>query len=205
VAVLANLETLRTVPEREYRSGLAEVVKAGVIWDAVLFGQIEENVDRLVARDLDVLENVVARCCQIKAEVVAMDERESGVRAILNFGHTLAHALEMSAGYGSLLHGEAVAFGMAYAARLSVEEKGLDTAAADRVVRLLAKCGLPVAVKELGLKSVPTWERLRQAMSLDKKSVGSRPRWVLAERLGAVAYGCVVPEAKLDRVFRELA
>ena len=124
-AVQINLDTLNTLPDREYFSGLAEVVKYGVIMDAAFFEFLEKHVAELLKRDYDILSKVVARCCEIKADVVRQDEKESGLRAILNYGHTLGHAIENRCGYGKLLHGEAVAVGMAYAALLSAQCHGL--------------------------------------------------------------------------------
>ena len=123
--VLCDLDTLRTLPRREYVSGLAEVIKYGIIYDAILFAQLERNLPKLLERDPATLMAVVARCCEIKAEVVGQDETESGLRAILNFGHTIGHAVENSSGYGKFLHGEAISIGQIAAARLSQKILGL--------------------------------------------------------------------------------
>ena len=192
--VLCDLDALRTLPEREFRAGLAEVIKYGIIYDARLFRRLERELPRLLERDPRVLAAVIARCCEIKAEVVAMDEREIGPRAILNFGHTLGHAVEKVGGYGRWLHGEAVAIGMAYAVRLSTEVKGFPVASADAVIDLLEKLGLPVRPAP-GDKM--EWPALREAMMLDKKTLKKRPRFVLAQKLGAVVTGCEVDEAIL--------
>jgi len=199
VEVTADLSTLETLPDREYVSGLAEVVKYGVIWDADLFGKLEARAAQLIARDPVFLEEVVARCCEIKAEVVAVDEREGGVRAILNFGHTLGHAIENVGGYGERLHGEAVAIGLAYAADLSVRRKGFPEQDRDRLVRLLDRLGLPTerAPERTGL----SWADLRSAIAADKKTRQSVPRFVLAESLGSVVFGCEVPEEELEETF----
>lgn len=194
VEVDANLDTLRTLPQREYVSGLAEVVKYGVIWDAALFGLLEKQADELMRRDAGLLERVVARCCEIKAEVVAIDEREIGPRAVLNFGHTLGHALEKVDGYGRWLHGEAVAIGMCYAARVSVAVEGFPHADADRLERLLKRFDLPVK-PEAG--KAAGWPLLWEAMMVDKKTLKKRPRFVLAKRLGAVVTGCEVGDEQL--------
>lgn len=201
--VAVNLDTLRTLPDREYRSGLAEVVKYGVIRDGSFFEALEEDADALCARDDQVLQNVIARCCEIKAEVVGQDERESGVRAILNYGHTLGHAIETVCGYGALLHGEAVALGMVYAGLVSCRERGLGQDDAVRVVRLMERLGLPV--RRRALAGDVTWERLREAMSADKKARRSVPTFVLADRIGSVSEGCEVPEAVLKDAFDEMA
>ena len=202
VEVVAALSSLETLPDREYRSGLAEVVKYGIIWDADLFALLEDSVPGLLARDPGLMEEVVARCCEIKAEVVARDEKESGLRAILNFGHTLAHAVENVAGYGEYGHGEAVSIGMVYAVRLSAGSRGLPAPDAERIVRLLAELGLPVAMP--GGAGVADWPRMRAAMSSDKKAVGSVPRFVLADSIGRVAFGCEVDEDSLSRAFRDV-
>ena len=201
IEVAVDLDTLSTLPEAEYRAGLAEVLKVGVIWDATLIDRLEADADRLLARDGAALASVVARCCEIKAEVVAMDERESGVRAILNFGHTLGHALETVAGYGAWLHGEAVAAGMAYAAELSVRLRGFPEAERDRLAALLERWCLPVSPAAKG--AAPEWAALQRAMGMDKKSTDGQARFVLAERLGRVVFGCAVEENVLADTYRD--
>ena len=192
IEVVADLGTLASLPSREYVSGLAEVVKYGVIWDAALFREIEGHADLLLSREAAFLEKIIGRCCEIKAEVVAMDELEVGPRAILNFGHTLAHALETISGYGALLHGEAVAIGLAFAGHLSVRLKGFPVEALSRLTSLLQRLGLPTE-RPAGLE----WEGAREAMNLDKKTRGKTLRFVLATKLGSVTAGCDVPEADL--------
>lgn len=205
--VMIDLDTLQTLPERELAAGLAEVVKYGVIWDAELFAELE-NVDAVSSPRLqksgergedtastDQMGKIIARCCEIKADVVRQDEREGGLRGILNFGHTLAHAIENAAGYGEFLHGEAVAIGMVYAAHLSVELKGLSVDASARIEKLLAGLQLPVHGPAL------EWADLRAAMAVDKKTVGGLPKFVLADRLGHVEFGCDVPEELLKEVW----
>lgn len=198
VEVDADLDLLGTLPEREYVSGLAEVVKYGVIWDAAFFALMERRVDDLLRRDPVLLEAVIARCCEIKAEVVAMDEREIGPRAILNFGHTLGHAIEKVGGYGRWLHGEAVAIGMHFAARVSVKKQGLSDGEAGRITDLLRRLGLPIkTAKGNGIE----WAMLWDAMLSDKKTLQTRPRFVLAERLGSVTTGCEVSEELLSEMW----
>lgn len=199
--VICDLDTLRTLPEREFRSGLAEVIKYGVIHDTALFKLLERDLDRLLRREPGVLGPVVARCCAIKAKVVGQDETESGLRAILNFGHTIGHALEAVTGYRRLLHGEAIAIGQVAAAMLSARRNGLPAHEVERIKTLLARAGLPVSIR-LGAGER---ERLFAAMRLDKKVTGGEVRFVLARRIGEVAWGQAVPDADLQAVLDELA
>lgn len=142
--VLIDLDTLDTLQSRDYVAGLAEVAKYGVVLDEGLFALLEEGRERILARDKELLRSIVKRCCAIKADVVAADERESGLRAVLNYGHTLGHAVEALTGYEKMLHGEAVAIGMVEAARIS-EQRGLSTSAdTERITALLKGFGLPV-------------------------------------------------------------
>jgi 3-dehydroquinate synthase len=200
VEVIADIDALASLPDREYRSGLAEVVKYGVICDEAFFDRLEDQSDALVGRDPDLLELVVARCCELKAQVVETDEREGGLRAILNFGHTLGHAIENVAGYGEWLHGEAVSIGMAFAVRLSTEVQGLPGGQADRIVSLLTALGLPVDCK----KADCLWGDLREAMVADKKTRGAVLRFVLADRMGHAVIGCEVQEAAMRSAFKLL-
>ena len=189
--VLCDLDALKTLPRREYVSGLAEVVKYGVIYDAVLFAQLERNLPKLLQRDAATLRNVIARCCEIKAEVVGQDETESGLRAILNFGHTIGHAIENSSGYGKFLHGEAIAIGQVAAAKLSQKILGLPSGDANRIEKLFVQAGLPVKLKSGAARR----KKLFAAMKLDKKVSGGEIKFVLAEKIGAVKFGCrVAPE-----------
>ena len=197
--VCADLTTLKTLPDREYLSGLAEVVKYGVIWDAPFFETIEAHVEALRRRDAALLESVVGRCCEIKAEVVRVDEMETGVRAILNFGHTLGHALEQVSGYGRWLHGEAVAVGMVFAGELAALVKGFRRDDARRLRDLLQRLGLPVSAG-----AAADWTGIRTAMTTDKKARQRVPRFVLAEKLGGVVFGCEVPEAALEKTFASI-
>jgi 3-dehydroquinate synthase len=188
--VLADMDTLATLPERELRAGMAEVIKHGAIRDAAFFAWLEANVERLVARDAAALAHAVQRSVEIKAEVVALDERETGLRALLNFGHTFGHAIETGLGYGTWLHGEAVAAGMVMAAELSTRLGMLDAPSAERLRRLIERAGLPVAGPQLAT------DRYMELMSVDKKVQGGRPRFILLERLGsAVIRGDVAADA----------
>lgn len=198
IEVAADPSRLATLPEREYVSGLAEVVKYGIVWDAVFFEELERHVQDLCRRDARFLERVVARCCEIKAEIVALDERETGVRAVLNFGHTLAHAVEKTTGYGTWLHGEAVAAGMAFAALASSRIKSFPAADTRRICAILKRLKLPTAVEGV------TWEALYASMATDKKARDGAPRFVLAERLGGVAFDCPVDVDLLRDVYGEM-
>lgn len=177
--VVADTAVFGTLRDREYRAGLAEVVKYGVIRDVQFFDWLESNAGALARRDADALAVAVRRSCEIKAEVVAADEREGGLRAILNFGHTFGHAIETLTGYRTLLHGEAVAVGMVMAADLSVRQDGIAPADARRLKALLAALDLPVEPPELSPTSMLT------AMGMDKKVLDGRLRLVLARQLGA--------------------
>ena len=172
--VLIDTDTLNTLDERELRAGLAEVIKHGAICDAAFFDWLEENIQALRERDPDALAHAIRRSCEIKAAVVAEDEREAGRRAILNFGHTFGHAIERCQGYGEWLHGEAVAAGMIMAAELS----GIQAGDVDRLRKLVAAAGLPVEPPSI---APDDW---LAAMGMDKKVQRKKLRFVLLERLG---------------------
>jgi 3-dehydroquinate synthase len=178
VAVLADMDLLETLPPREFAAGIAEVVKYGVIADSTFFDWLENNVEALATRGPDALSHAVAVSCRTKADVVAEDERETGRRAILNFGHTFGHAIEALTGYSSFLHGEAVAIGMVQAADLSARLGLLGWPDAWRLRQLLERFGLPVVPPDL-----PAADML-DAMGMDKKVVDGTLRLVLARRLG---------------------
>lgn len=197
-AVIADLETLATLPDREYRSGLAEVVKYGVIADAELFDRLEIQAADVLARDPGLLEELVARSCEIKADVVRDDEREGGLRAILNYGHTVGHAIEKVASYGTFLHGEAIAVGMVFAAEVSARRVGLPAESVKRIRSLLAAFGLP------GTATGCAWSAVRETIRVDKKSVASNPRFVLAESIGRAQFGCEVEEKLLEEIWNGL-
>jgi 3-dehydroquinate synthase len=176
--VVCDLDTLGTLPAREFSAGLAEVIKYGPIADLVLFEWIEENLASLMRRDLDAVAHVVKRSCEIKAAVVGQDERESGLRAILNFGHTFGHAIEAGLGYGVWLHGEAVACGMVMAMQLSQQLGYLDPDWVQRVTRVLGDAGLPTIGPQLGP------DRYLELMRVDKKTEAGEIKFVLIERPG---------------------
>lgn len=176
--VLCDLDTLNTLGEREFRSGLAEVIKYGAIADLAFFEWLEQHMAALLSRDVAALANAIRRSCEIKAAVVAADEREAGVRAHLNLGHTFGHAIEAGMGYGAWLHGEAVAAGMVMAAQLSVALGLLPADSAARLERLVAAAGLPTRSPAMS-----TSEYLRH-MALDKKAEAGRIRYVVLTALG---------------------
>lgn len=197
--VLADLQTLGTLPIREYRAGLAEIVKYGIIYDAPFFQTLEENLEKLSdPGNVELLAKVVGRCCEIKAEVVAQDEREGGLRAILNFGHTAGHALEKVAGYGEYVHGEAVAIGSIFAARASVAMAGLPQSECDRIEHIFQALELPVNAP--GYK----WSDLRGALAVDKKTVAGMPKFVLVPCLGQSSIGNEIPEALMEQIWESL-
>lgn len=179
--VIADLDTLRSLPRREVVAGLAEVIKYGPIADDSFFAWIEENAEALLAQQRDALARAVRRSCEIKAQVVGADEREAGLRAILNFGHTFGHAIEAGLGYGEWLHGEAVGCGMVMAAELSRRLGLVDGGYAARIRRLIERCGLPVRGPALGA------DRYLELMRLDKKSESGEIRFVVIESPGRAA------------------
>lgn len=187
--VLCDLDALRSLPSREYRAGLAEVIKYGIIYDGRLFSQLERVLPKLLKRDSKTLADVVARCCEIKADVVGQDETESGLRAILNFGHTIGHALEAISGYGKFLHGEAISIGQIAAAQLSARRLNLPETEVTRITKLFQRAGLPTAVA----LSPSQLHQLFAAMMLDKKVSAGEIKFVLAEKIGRVQFGQKVP------------
>jgi 3-dehydroquinate synthase len=172
--VLIDTDTLKTLPDRELRAGLAEVIKTGAVADADFFTWLENNIGALLSRDAKAVAHAVQRSCEIKAEVVAEDEREAGRRAILNFGHTFGHAIEHLQGYGEWLHGEAVASGMVMAAQLS----SIDAGDVERLRNLVVAAGLPASPPAVGAES------MLDAMGMDKKVLNKSLRFVLLDRLG---------------------
>jgi 3-dehydroquinate synthase len=192
--VLGDLSTLNTLPLREFKAGLAEVIKYGIIYDTALFRRLERSLPKLFDRDPATLTSVVARCCEIKAEVVRQDETEGGLRQILNFGHTLGHAIENSVGYGRYLHGEAIAIGQVAAAKLSAQLRGLPAAEVTRITRLFERAGLPTSIRLTHAQRA----RLFDAMQRDKKVSGGEIRFVLADRIGRVTWGQTVPRELVE-------
>lgn len=193
--VLADLGVLETLPEREFNAGMAEVIKYGVIWDAEMFAGIEARAGLIRERDRGVLQELVRRSCEIKAEVVRQDEREGGVRALLNYGHTLGHAVENVGGYGERLHGEAIAMGMVYASRVSERCRGVGAEVTARQAALFRAFDLPVSWAGMA------WEPLFEAMTVDKKAEDAQPRFVLIDGIGKARLPEGVAPALLREVF----
>jgi 3-dehydroquinate synthase len=196
--VLCDLATLTSLPPREYRAGLAEVIKYGIIFDRGLFEILERDLPKLLRREPKTLGAVVARCCEIKAEVVRADEHEGGLRAILNFGHTIGHALEAISHYGKYLHGEAISIGQVAAAQLSAKALGLPDRDLERITILFQRAGLPTQVK-LGTAQR---KHLFAAMKLDKKVSGGEIKFVLARKIGQVEFGHKVSSTLIEQILK---
>jgi 3-dehydroquinate synthase len=193
LAVISDVATLDTLPERELRAGVAEVIKHGLALDAGFVDWLEANVEKILNRDRAALTHAVRRSCELKARIVSQDEREAGARALLNFGHTFGHAIEAATGYGAWLHGEAVAAGMVMAAELSALMGHLKKTEVSRVRDLLRRAGLPVT----GPALAP--ERLMELMALDKKAAKGRMRFVVLEAIGRAALRADVDDAAVRR------
>ena len=199
LAVIADLDTLDSLPDRELRAGIAEVIKHGAALDAAFLGWLEQNMKKLLARDRPALTHAIRRSCELKAAIVAEDERESGVRAVLNFGHTFGHAIETATGFGPWLHGEAVAAGMVMAARLSARAGYLPSADAARIEALIQLAGLPTRAPQLAP------ERWRELMAVDKKAAGARVRFVLLHGLGHAKLESGVDERLVEQTIAAAA
>jgi 3-dehydroquinate synthase len=191
LAVISDVTTLDTLPDRELRCGLAEMIKHALALDLPFVEWLEGNVRQLLARDRTALMYAVRRCCELKAGIVAADERETGVRALLNFGHTFGHAIEAATGYGSWLHGEAIAAGMVMAAELSMRLNLIGNPEVARVRSLIGKAGLPTS----GPALAPA--RLMELMAGDKKAAQGKPRFVVLEALGRAALLGGVEEGRI--------
>jgi 3-dehydroquinate synthase len=189
---------LQTLPERELHAGFAEVIKHGAIRDAEFFGWLENNHNDVFALAPAAVAHIVRRCCEVKSDIVSQDEREAGIRAFLNFGHTIGHAMEALAEYVGLLHGEAIAMGMCCAAQLSVKHTGLKPAEAERVAALIANSGLPTR-----LGSRYKIDDLFEAMRLDKKARGGKLRFVLLKRLGEAVVSDAVTDDDVKEIVNE--
>lgn len=191
--VLADIDVLNSLPIRELRAGLAEVIKYGLLGNSAFFSWLEDNIDALIARDADKMAYAVRICCEEKARIVAADEREGGLRALLNLGHTFGHAIEAAMGYGTWLHGEAVGAGMVMAADLSHRIGWLDAADARRARKLIDRAGLPVA-PPLSMTS----EQFLNLMSVDKKVQSGKIRFVLLRGIGNAVLESGIAPALLD-------
>ena len=194
-AVIADTATLNTLPDKELSAGLAEVIKHGAIIDATFFTWLEQNMSKLRAKDPQALAHVIARSCEIKADVVRQDEREGGLRAILNFGHTFGHAIEAGLGFGTWLHGEAVGCGMVMAAELSFRLGYIDFVSKTRIKQLVEAAGLPVVAPNLGE------QRWLELMEVDKKNEGGQIKFILLKPLGTAVITSV-PEPVLLETLR---
>ena len=190
-AVITDTQTLRTLPDRELRAGIAEVIKCALICDAGFFAWLEQNATRLVDRDPDALAHAIRRSCEIKARIVARDEREQGDRALLNLGHTFAHAIETATGYASWLHGEAVGAGLLMAATMSHRAGWIGSGEVERVARLLERTGLPIAAREIAGATA------LDLMRIDKKVKAGRMRFVLLKAIGQAVVTGDYPEPAL--------
>jgi 3-dehydroquinate synthase len=197
LAVIADTDTLATLPDRELSAGVAEVIKYGCVSDPLLFDWLERNVGKLLARDAAALSHAIAQSCQIKANVVAQDEREQGLRAILNFGHTFGHAIEAATAYKTYLHGEAVALGMLIAVDLSCRLGMIDAAVKARLHDLVARAGLPTDAPKIGAACA------LELMQMDKKVLSGRLRLVLLEKPGRVIVTSTYLQSALDAALRE--
>jgi len=191
--VLIDVAVLKTLPRREIVAGLAEVIKYGVIDDPALFASLEAEIEKLLQLDDEPLIETIATCCAIKAKVVEADEREDDYRAVLNFGHTIGHALEAVTGYTQLLHGEAVGLGMVKAAALSAKQGFCDQSSFDRIVRLIDQAGLPTEIPSN--VSLPS---LIQAMEVDKKAAGGKIKFVMCAGLGKTKFHWLLPSEILN-------
>jgi len=196
-AVVIDTDCLKTLPDRELAAGIAEVIKTAAVRDRAFFEWLEANVSDLVARDDDALVHAVGESCRIKAEIVAADEREAGERALLNFGHTFGHAIESAAGYGTVLHGEAVAMGMALAARLSARRGRIRESDAQRLVALLERLGLQVTAPRFAPE---VW---LDYMGRDKKNEAGRITLILLDALGRGAVVKDTPAGELRAFLAE--
>ncbi|MBR6013689.1 MAG: 3-dehydroquinate synthase [Selenomonadaceae bacterium] len=187
-AVFIDLETLKTLPEREIKSGLGEVVKYGIISDEKFFSYLENNVEKILNRDAEIFSEIIKRSCEIKADVVSRDEKESNLRRILNFGHTIAHVIEEETNYKKFRHGEAVAVGMLGAAYISEELGKISSAEVKRLKNLLERLNLETSCGNLDV------DKMYKAAFRDKKTLGGKINWVLMKNFGGVEISSDVPE-----------
>jgi len=199
VAVITDTDTLATLPDREFRAGIAEIIKAALIADGEFFDWLEREIEALLARKPEALAEAIGRACEIKAGIVARDEREAGPRALLNLGHSFGHAIETGLGHGRWLHGEAVAAGIVLAAELSQRSGRLAAGEVGRVRGLLARAGLPVDPPRLGR------ERMLALLGMDKKVADGRLRLVLLDGIGAAVCTAEFPQDALEKLLEDRA
>lgn len=197
-AVFTDLKSLKILPEREIKSGLGEIIKYGVISDENFFAYLENNVEKILARDIEVMRKIICRSCEIKAEVVGADEKESGLRRILNFGHTIAHVIEEETLYKKYRHGEAVAVGMLGAAIISNKLGKISAADVMRLKNLLERLNIPTTCANLDI------DEMYNAMFRDKKTVGGKINWVLMKKFGGVEISENVPADIVKNALKEL-
>lgn len=197
LCVITDTDTLATLPNRELSAGLSEVIKYGCVWDPLLFDWLGNNMDKLLARDTDALTYAIARSCEIKATVVAKDEREHNLRAILNFGHTFGHAIEAATAYETYLHGEAVGLGMLMAADLSRRLGLIDASIKDRIHDILTRAALPTEAPRIGAA------KALELMQMDKKVLAGTVRLVLLEKLGRSIVTGDYSQAALEATLKE--
>jgi 3-dehydroquinate synthase len=191
-AVISDVATLDSLPDRELRAGMAEVIKHGLALDAAFVEWLEENMSRLLARERDALSYAIRRCCELKAGIVAQDERESGARALLNLGHTFGHAIEAGMGYGAWLHGEAVAAGMVMAAELSLRKRLISERDVARVRTLVQRAGLPTQGPDLPMS------QMLELMALDKKAARGKARFILLDAIGRASLRADLEESMVS-------
>jgi 3-dehydroquinate synthase len=194
--VLADTDTLKTLPAREVSAGLAEIIKYGLIWDDAFFTWLETNMEKLRALEAHAISHAICRSCEIKAQVVGQDEHESGIRVLLNLGHTFGHAIEAGMGYGNWLHGEAVGAGMVLAARVSQRMGLINQTDLTRTESLIACAGLPVEAPALGV------QRYLDYMRVDKKVEGGKTRFVLLKKIGEAFVTADVPDTVLQQTLK---
>jgi len=194
--VTADLDTLQSLPKNEFRAGLAEVIKYGVIYDASLFEYLEKNTEKILRLDKECLAHIIKTSCAIKAQVVEKDERESHYRMILNFGHTLGHAIEALTKYSQFIHGEAVAIGMVYAAKLSQQLGKCPEEIPKRIMELVKKCGLPVDLPDLDPQAIV------ESLYHDKKTMNNKIKFILVKKIGEIEIVDNMPEADIIKLLQ---
>ncbi len=194
--VFADVNLLNTLAEKEYQTGLAEVIKYGIIWDHEFFNYLAENMERIKQRDMECLIHIVSRCCEIKAEIVGQDEKENGIRALLNLGHTFGHAFEALTDYEVFTHGQAVAIGMVYAARLAAALDMLPEQDAEKITVLIKNYGLPIHYGDLNPRDIV------ERMYLDKKSTGGQIKLVLPLGIGKSEIVSGINDARIEEILK---